>query len=237
MKAFLILLCGVAATTAARPWMDVTADPAARAQALLKRMNTTEKTAMLHGTKLGYTGGVVGNDRLGIPVLQLNDGPQGFRLRPTEYPGTTTSWPSGMTVGATFDRELAQRWGAAMGAEFAGKGATVQLGPGLCLARVPVNGRNFEYLSGEDPWLGRAMVEPVVRGIQSQRVIANAKHWVLNSQETNRHGVTEQVDERTRFEMYYPPFEGAIAAGVGSFMCSYNKINGAIRAIRVRPRR
>ena len=86
-----------------------------------------------------------------------------------------------MTVGATFDRELAQQWGEAMGAEFSGKGATVQLGPGLCLARVPVNGRNFEYLSGEDPWLGRAMVEPVVRGIQSQRVIANAKHCAVQS--------------------------------------------------------
>ena len=178
----IILLCVAlsAATAATQPWMDVTADPSARAQALLKRMNVTEKTAMLHGTKLGYTGGVVGNERLGIPVLQLNDGPQGFRLRPNEYPGTTTSWPSGMTVGATFDRELAQQWGEAMGAEFAGKGATVQLGPGLCLARVPVNGRNFEYLSGEDPWLGRAMVEPVVRGIQSQRVIANAKHWYVS---------------------------------------------------------
>ena len=63
-----------------RSRMDVTADPSARAQALLKRMNVTEKTAMLHGAKLGYTGGVVGNERLGIPVLQLNDGPQGFRL-------------------------------------------------------------------------------------------------------------------------------------------------------------
>ena len=180
-KIILLCIASSAAAAATQPWMDVTADPSARAQALLKRMNVTEKTAMLHGTKLGYTGGVVGNERLGIPVLQLNDGPQGFRLRPNEYPGTTTSWPSGMTVGATFDRELAQQWGEAMGAEFSGKGATVQLGPGLCLARVPVNGRNFEYLSGEDPWLGRAMVEPVVRGIQSQRVIANAKHWYVSS--------------------------------------------------------
>eukprot|EP00937_MAST-01D_sp_MAST-1D-sp2_P003732 g3732.t1 len=202
-------------------------DPASRAKAMVARMNLTEKIAMLHGTALGYTGGIAGNARLGIPNVTLNDGPQGFRLRPGEYAGTTTSWPSGLTVGATFDRALAQQWGAGMGAEFAGKGAGVQLGPGVCLARVPRNGRNFEYLSGEDPYLGAQMVAPAVAGIQSQGVIANAKHWVVNNQETNRHGVTEQVDERTRFELYYPPFEGAIKAGVGSVMCSYNKIQAS----------
>ena len=65
-----------------------------------------------------------------------------------------------------------------MGAEFAGKGANVQLGPGLCLARLPLNGRNFEYMSGEDPHLGFAMVQPAVEGIQSRGVIANAKHYI-----------------------------------------------------------
>ena len=62
-------------------------------------------------------------------------------------------------------------------------------------------------------------VQPVIRGIQSKKVIANAKHWVMNNQETNRKGVIEVVDERTMFELYYPPFEGAIKAGVGSIMC------------------
>ena len=70
------------------------------------------------------------------------------------------------------------------------------------------------------------MSQPLVKGIQSQNVIANAKHWVLNNQETNRNTIDSIADTRTRFEMYYPPFEGAIAAGVGSIMCSYNKING-----------
>ena len=76
----------------------------------------------------------------------------------------------------------------------------------------------------QDPHLGMMMVQPAVEGIQSQGVIANAKHFVLNSQETNRTSVSAQVDERTRFEIYYPPFEGAIKAGVGSMMCSYNRI-------------
>ena len=81
-------------------------------------------------------------------------------------------------------------------------------------------------MSGEDPFLGYTMIQPAVKGIQSQGVVANAKHWVMNSQETHRGDIDEVVDERTRFEMFYPPFEGAIDAGVGSFMCSYNKING-----------
>ena len=67
---------------------------------------------------------------------------------------------------------------------------------------------------------------PVVRGIQSKGILSNAKHWVLNSQETDRQGDDAIVDERTRFEMYYPPYEGAIAAGVASFMCSFNRVNG-----------
>ena len=89
-----------------------------------------------------------------------------------------------------------------MGAEFRGKGANVQLGPGLCLARLPQNGRNFEYMSGEDPHLGYAMVQPAVEGIQSQGVIANAKHFININQETNRTTVSAEVDERTRFELY-----------------------------------
>lgn len=87
-----------------------------------------------------------------------------------------------MTVGVTWDVDLARRWGEAMGKEFYDKGANVQLGPGLCLARVPKCGRNFEYISGADPFLGYTMVQPVVKGIQSQNVIANAKHYALNNQ-------------------------------------------------------
>jgi beta-glucosidase len=122
--------------------------------------------------------------------------------------------------------DAVEEWGVGMGKEFYDKGSNVLLGPGLCVARIPRNGRNFEYLSGEDPYLGSALVRPAVAGIQSQRVIANAKHFVLNSQESNRHGDSSDADERTRYEMYYPPFAGAIEAGVGSVMCSYNRVDG-----------
>jgi beta-glucosidase len=194
-----------------------------RALDLLGKMTLDEKLSMLHGTSGNYVGNVAAIPRLAIPALNLNDGPQGFR--DDAHPGTTTMFPSGGTVSASFDVDLLFQWGQAMGREFAGKGSNVQLGPGMNVARVPQNGRNFEYLSGADPFLGNKLAQGAIKGIQSTGVIANAKHWVENNQETNRDTVDETVDERTRFELYYPPFEGAINAGVGSFMCSYNKIN------------
>lgn len=213
------------ALSADRPWMDSNLSPSERTELLLAQMTTEEKITMLHGdsSNPNYVGFVKGNDRLGIPELRLNDGPQGYR--DDARPGSTTAFPSAMTVGATFDRDLMYKFGAAMGQEFFNKGANIQLGPGVNVARVPLNGRNFEYISGEDPYLGYAMVQPLVKGIQSQNVIANAKHWVENNQEVDRSTVDATVDERTRYEIYYPPFVGAVEAEVGSFMCSYNKIN------------
>ena len=81
---------------------------------------------------------------------------------------------------------------------------------------------HFVYVPGIEPGAGNSnfvIVQPVIRGIQQNKVVANAKHWVNNNQETNRGAVAELIDEKTRFEMYYPPFIGAVEAGVGSFMC------------------
>ena len=249
-----------------RSWLGQNCSASASAAAgcaasLLAKMNLTEKIAFLHGNDKcpppqpeycrGYTGYVVGNARLGIPPLQMNDGcahrqpafsqrlpprvsarltaapgsrrPQGFR---DGNGGTTTSFPSGLAAAASWDVETMALWGSSMGAEFRAKGANVQLGPGLCVARLQHNGRNFErvpapschdeerdltcaplgrYLSGEDPHLGSVLVKPVITAIQSHGVIANAKHWVMNSQETDRMTIDEFVDERTRFEMCVRP--------------------------------
>lgn len=209
-------------TFAMAPWMNRADPPHERAVKLLQAMTFEEKTTYFHGANGGYIGNVAGIPRLGVPPIKMQDGPQGFR----GDPGTSTQFPCGLAIGATFDREVAHDWGKAMGKEFWHKGANVQLGPGLCLARVPRNGRNFEYLSGEDPVLGRELAGPAISGIQGQGVVANAKHWINNNQETDRGSVDEEVDERTQFELYYPPFEGAIAAGVGSVMCSYNRVRG-----------
>ena len=137
-----------------RTWMDKGDPPAVRAAKLLQHMSFTEKTMMLHARdseddQMGfYIGLVETSTRLGMPWLRLNDGPQGFNDY-GKHPGTTTNWPSGLTIAASFDQAMARLWGESMGAEFRGKGANVQLGPGLCVARLPLNGRNFEYMSGE----------------------------------------------------------------------------------------
>jgi len=195
-----------------------------RAQEMLGRMTLEEKVTMLHGSEASeYIGFVAGNERLGIKAIRMNDGPQGFRA--PSFPGSSTAFPAMLNLGATWDAELSYSYGQSMGREFRDKGANVALGPGMNLARVPVNGRVFEYISGGDGYLGSHLVGPVIKGIQSNKVIANAKHWVNNNQETNRATVSEVVDERTRHELYYEPFQGAVDAGIGSFMCSYNKIN------------
>ena len=84
----------------------------------------------------------------------------------------------------------------------------------------------MQYVSGEDPFVGFTMVQPVVRGIQSTGTMANAKHFIDNNQEASRGNVSAVVDERTQHQLYLAPFEGAVKAGVRTIMCSYQRING-----------
>ena len=228
------ILAALLSTTAGAAALS-TAPAAARADALLANMTLGEQMSLLRGQGWGaasYVGqtqwSVASTTLPRIPWINLNDGPQGFRCNGLgKCPGgTSTQFPSGLTVAAAWSRDAAFAWGDAMGAEFYGKGANVQLGPGMCIARVPRNGRNFEYMSGEDPFLGRALTPRTISGIQGRGVVANAKHFVLNNQETKRDSIDVQIDERTLHEVYLPPFEGAVDAGVGSIMCSYNKIMG-----------
>mmetsp|Transcript_10556 Transcript_10556/g.19435 ORF Transcript_10556/g.19435 Transcript_10556/m.19435 type:complete len:802 (-) Transcript_10556:40-2445(-) len=222
--------------------------PEERARLLVAKMTLEEKIAFLHGPesckdadscfsgKDAYVGMIKGNARLNIPPINMADGPQGFRC--LHNAGSSTAFPSGLTMAASWDPDMVHSWGVALGREFHGKGANMLLGPGIEITRTPRGGRNFEYLSGEDPHLGSSLVGQAIRGIQSQKVMANAKHWVLNQQETNRghkpyvydgtngDGYSSEADERTRFEVYYAPFKSAIDAGVGSVMCSYNRILG-----------
>ena len=154
---------------------------------------------MIHGWDSAYVGNVIANTRLGIPSLNLNDGPQGFRA--PGFEGSTTQWPSAQTVSATWDVNAVYAWGQAMGEEFAGKGANVQLGPAFNMARAPLNGRNFEYMAGEDPYFGSALVPQAVRGIQSQGVMANGKHYVNNNEEQDRMNISANVDKRSHMEV------------------------------------
>ena len=156
----------------------------------------------------------------------MQDGPQGFRTtKKTGGDGTSTAWPSALSIAASWDADLLYQWAKAMATEFKDKGANVALSPGIGIARVSNAGRNFEYLCGEDPILGASLVESVVNGIQDMGIIANAKHWINNEIEDERMRVSANVNERVRFELYYPPFQAAIDAGVLSVMCAYNRIN------------
>jgi len=235
LLSLLNLVCFAAATTA--HVHDL------RIQQLVRNMTLSEKISMLMGNpklaeKAGYVGWTSGVPRLGVPPLRMNDGPQGFRA-PKRAPGTSTQWPSGLTMAHTWNRSTMHVWGQALGLEFHNKGANVFFGPGLNIQRIANGGRSFEYLSGEDPFLGNQLVQPVVIGVQSQKVIANAKHFIGNDQEGlltsnstsrfgrgDRHSTSSNIDERTLREIYFPPFEGAADAGVGSFMCADSLING-----------
>ena len=158
----------------------------------------------------------------GRKTFRWDNGPQGFG--DDVKPGTTTQLPSTLNMAATFDPQLANEWGTAMGEEFWNKGTNIQEGPGINVARIMRNGRNFEYISGEDPRLGSIMVVPVIDGIQ-KNVMAIAKHYINNNQETYRRGVNEVVDEVTMMELYGPPFASAVSKADG-VMCAYNRING-----------
>lgn len=202
------------------PWMRTTDPSGDRARALLSAMNESEKIAMLHGySSPEYTGLTVGNKRLGIPPLNMNDGRQGFR--PNDGNNKQTAFPCELANVATFDKVLMRAFGEAMGEEFAGKGGNVMLAPMLILARVPQGGRNFESV-GEDPELAYIFAYQMISGAQSvPGVIANADDFVLNNQETNRLSISAVADQRTLFELYYRGYKGAIDAGVGSFMCAW----------------
>ena len=189
--------------------------------ALIARMTLEEKIQMLHGAdRRGFIGYVPAIPRLGIPELALTDGPAGVRH------GPGTAFPAPVALAATWDRSLAQEYGAALGAETKAKGQNILLGPMVNIVRVPEGGRNFETF-GEDPYLTAQIATAEIRGIQSQGVIAEVKHYAANNQEKNRLQVSAEMDERTLREIYLPAFEAAVKeAKVGSVMAAYNKVNG-----------
>lgn len=205
-----------------------------RADGLLKKMTIVQKYAVLNGVgysnnsrspdKWWYVGNTQAVKGLGIPSLNMQDASAGFRPFWPEMVGTVTCWPSLLALAATWDPKLVQQVASAIGDEFSEKGANVLLGPAVNVHRIARGGRNFEYLSGEDPYLGSRLVEGYVRGVQSRGVAAIVKHWIFNEQETNRTKEHSYVDTQTAWELYYPPFRAAVEAGVAGAMCSYNRV-------------
>ncbi len=189
-----------------------------RVAALLSKLTLEEKIMLIGGINDFYTRPV---PRVGIPSFRMSDGPTGVH----DY-GPTTAYPAGILLAATWDHDLAHRVGASMGRDARARGVHFVLAPGMNIYRSPLNGRNFEYF-GEDPYLASRMAVGVIEGIQSQGVIATAKHFVANNSEYGRMDHSSDMDERTLREIYLPAFEASVReAKVGALMDAYNLVNG-----------
>src|SRR5690242_8731623 len=164
-------------------------------------MTLDDKIQMVHGDQIwehyGMAGHVPGNSRLCIPELGLNDAGAGVG----DVEAGATAFPAGIAQAASWDPALETQFGHTLGSEAWQKGVNVQLAPGVNIARVPMNGRNFEYM-GEDPFLSGQTAAAEIRGIQQNPVIATVKHYALNNQETNRTTASSDVGERTLHEIY-----------------------------------
>lgn len=187
-----------------------------KVEKLLKQLTLEEKISLLAGT--GFD--TVPISRLGIPALKMTDGPVGIRM------AKATSFPSGMAMAATFDKDLIYKVSQAIAQEAKANNFNVLLGPAVNIQRVPHAGRNFETF-GEDPFLASQIAVAYIKGMQSENVIPSVKHFAANNQEEFRHTVDVKVDERTLHEIYFPAFKAAVKeAKVWTVMASYNQVNG-----------
>lgn len=189
----------------------------------MEKLTLEEKALLLGGAEMWRTRAV---PRLGIPPLQVSDGPTGVRGSGLSGGATAACFPCGSALAATWNPELVGRLGGALAEEARTKGAHVVLGPTVNLHRHPFGGRHFECYS-EDPWLTSRIAVALIRGLQDAGVGACIKHYVANDSEFERHTISSEVDERTLRELYLVPFEAAVReADVASVMGAYNRVNG-----------
>lgn len=199
-------------------------------KSLISQMTLEEKAGMCSGLDFWRLKGV---ERLGIPSVMVTDGPHGLRKQRegADHLGLfdsvpATCFPSAAGVASSWDRELIEKMGRALGEECQAEDVAVLLGPGANIKRSPLCGRNFEYFS-EDPFLSSEMAAHHILGVQSQGVGTSLKHFAANNQEHRRMTSDSLVDERTLREIYLASFEGAVKkAQPWTVMCSYNKVNG-----------
>lgn len=193
-------------------------------------LSLEEKAALLQGWSTWTTWN---GSKMGIPAIFLSDGPHGLRKQAGagDHLGLNASipatcFPTAATMANSWDTELGEELGSALGEEAAANDVHVVLGPGLNMKRSPLCGRNFEYFS-EDPYLAGKMGAAYVRGIQSAGSAACPKHFAVNSQELRRMCMDSVLDERTLREIYLTAFEIAVKeGGAKAIMSSYNQVNG-----------
>jgi beta-glucosidase len=217
-------------------WSDANLSADVRADMVLKEMTLDEKISLLHGQGMpfgsagptesnggaGYSNSI---SRLGIPAIQMADSAYGV-TRGAAAGRYSTALPNNLAAASAWDPQAAFEYGALIGRELRNQGYSMTLGGGVNLPREPRNGRTFEYM-GEDPLLAGILDGNVVKGVQSQFVIGDLKHYALNDQESGRNAVNVNIDKRSMRETDLRAFE--IAMGVaepGGVMCSYNRVNG-----------
>lgn len=212
-------------------YLDNNAPLEQRVEDALSRMTLHEKIQIIHAQSKFTSAGV---PRLGIRQLNMDDGPHGVREElewntwsPAKWTNDSiVAFPSLTCMAATWNRDLAALYGNALSEEFAFRGKDILLGPGVNMARMPLNGRAFEYM-GEDPYLAGEMVVPYIKAAQANGVACCLKHFFLNNQEVDRFAVNVNASERAINEIYLPAFKKAIQeAHVWSVMGSYNLWQG-----------
>ena len=197
-------------------------DEEAKIDTLIEAMTLEEKASLTGGADVWHLPSVA---RLGIGSLKMSDGPSGVR---GQYFGLrrSLSFACGMAVGATWNVELATRYGRALAGEALDKGVHVLLGPTVGIARTPLGGRVFESFA-EDPALSAALAVGYIRGVQGRGVACCVKHFACNDQEFERMTISAELDDRTLREIHLPAFEAAVKeANVLTMMSAYNRVRG-----------
>jgi beta-glucosidase len=196
---------------------------------LVSKMTLEEKALLTSGRDAWSTQPI---ERLDIPYIWMADGPHGLRRAPTTdtwgygNQAPATCFPTASALSASWDMDLLEEVGAALGVESNALGVDLLLGPGINIKRSPLAGRNFEYFS-EDPILSGKLGAAYINGVQSQGVGATAKHYVANNVETQRMWANSNLDDRTLNEIYMTPFEITVKeAQPWSVMACYNRVQG-----------
>jgi beta-glucosidase len=220
------------------PWMNRSLDPDTRADLMIHEMTLDEKIQLVHGVGWGVlragapvppadnggAGFVPGIPRLNLPDINLADSAVGVRMAAL-HSRYATLLPSVLGMSASWDPDAAFLYGSVIGRELRAQGYNMSIGGGIDLIREPRNGRNFEY-SSEDPILAGTMVGQLARGVQSNHIMGDIKHYVLNDQETGRNFLDAALDPRSLRETDLLAFQIAItSAQPAGVMCSYNHVN------------
>ncbi|MBR6370041.1 MAG: glycoside hydrolase family 3 C-terminal domain-containing protein [Bacteroidaceae bacterium] len=223
----LFFLTGTATFSQIPVYLDESKPVEQRIEDALSRMTLDEKIAIIHAQSKFSSPGV---KRLGFPDFWTDDGPHGVRpdvlwdewVQAGQTNDSCVAFPALTCLAATWNPEMARRYGESLGEEAVYRGKSMILGPGVNINRTPLAGRNFEYM-GEDPLLASRMVVPYIQGLQSKGVAACVKHYALNNDEEYRHQVNVIVSDRALHEIYLPAFKAAVTEGkVWGVMGAYN---------------